>query len=119
MMTKEEKAAYRKSYRAQNPEREAALKKKWRADNKELILAYKRKWKINNPEKAAAHSKKATKKYIENLSDCYVSDSFAKRKNTPYTAKELRQFPDIIETLRLIMKIKRLCIIKNKENENS
>ena len=118
-MTKEEKAAYRKSYRAQNPEREAALKKKWRADNKELISAYQRKWKINNPEKAAAHNKKATKKYIENLSDSYVSDIFAKRKNSPYTAKELRQFPDIIETLRLIMKIKRLCTIKNKENENS
>jgi len=83
------------------------------------MSALTRKWKINNPDKHAAHSRKATKKGIENLSVSYVSSRFARRKNFPCTAKELRQFPDIIETLRLIMKIKRLCIIKNKENENS
>lgn len=119
MQTKEERSAYLKRYRAQNPEKVAAQKKKWRANNKELISAHTRKWKINNPEKAAACAKKAQKKYVENLSDSYVSDIFARRKNSPCTAKELGQFPDIIETLRLIMKIKRLCIIKNKENENS
>ena len=83
------------------------------------MSALTRKWKINNPDKHAAHSRKATKKGIENLSVSYVSSRFARRKNFPCTAKELRQFPDIIETLRLIMKINRLCIIKNKENENS
>jgi len=101
MQTKEEKrAAYQRKYYAENPEKRAAINKKWNA---------------NNSEKKAGYTKKAR----ENLSVSYVSNSFAARKNSPYTAKELRQFPDIIETLRLIMKIKRLCIIKNKENENS
>ena len=104
MQTKEQIAAYHKKYRAENPEKRAAWSRKWLADNK---------------ERRAAINKVFHKRGMENLSDCYVSDSFAKRKNSPYTGKELRQFPDIIETLRLIMKIKRLCIIKNKENENS
>ena len=103
-MTKEERLAY---------------DKKWRADNPEKVAASNKKYRVINPERYSAHSKKANKKCRENLSDSYVSNNFATRKNSPYTAKELRQFPDIIETLRLIMKIKRLCIIKNKENENS
>ena len=99
-MTKEEKAAYNK---------------KWNAENKEKKVALNKKWQANNREKKSGYNKKGK----ENLCDSYVSNNFAARKNSFYTAKELRQFPDIIETLRLIMKIKRLCIIKNKENENS
>ena len=116
---KERRAAYDKKYRAENPEKKVASNKKWYAKNKERHVAINKKWRAKNPEKIAANSKKATKKSRENLSDHYVSKRFAMLKNSPYTAKELRQFPDIIETLRLIMKIKRLCIIKNKENENS
>ena len=130
MQTKEEKAAYLKkwrdknkekitAYNVKNKEKKAAQKKKWRDNNKERHVAINKKWRAKNPEKIAAYIKKANKKSRENLSDYYVSKRFSKLKNSPCTAKELRQFPDIIETLRLIMKIKRLCIIKNKENENS
>ena len=103
----------------QTKEERTAYQKKWHAENKERHVAINKKWRAKNSEKIAACSRKATKKSRENLSDSYVSKRFAQLKNSPYTAKELRQFPDIIETLRLIMKIKRLCIIKNKENENS
>ena len=112
---KEKRAAYQRKYYAENPEKRAAYGKKYYDANRDKQAAINKKWNANNPEKKAGYTKKAR----ENLSDCYVSNSFSKLKNSPYTAKELRQFPDIIETLRLIMKIKRLCIIKNKENENS
>ena len=145
METKETKAVYQKRWRAENREKVAAGIKKWRAENPEKLAATAKKWREDNPKKVAAHRlkwnkenpekqhahhrkwveanpekrkaiDKATKaKKVENLTDGYVSSQLAKRKGMHQTAAQLREYPEIIECFRAVLKLRRLCRIKNKE----
>ena len=130
MKTKEETAAYHKKWQAANPDKLAAYNKRWRAENSEKAAAACKQWNAANPDKLAASSKKwaeanpekyaaskkATKaKAVENLTDGYVSSQLSKRKGMHQTAAQLREYPEIIDCYRAIMKLRRICRIKNKE----
>ena len=130
MQTNKEKAVYQKQWREANPEKDAAInkkwreankakqaaqKKQWRAENPEKHLATVKKWREANPEKDAASQRASSAKSVENLTNWYVSSQLAKRKDIHQTPAQLRQYPEIIECFRAIMKLRRMCRIKNKE----
>ena len=115
MRTKEEKAVYHKKWQAANPEKKKAAVMKWRAENPEKNAAIFKKWQDSNPEKYAASQKASSAKQVENLSDSYVSSQLSKRKGINQTAAQLREYPEIIECFRAIMKLRRLCRTKKKE----
>jgi hypothetical protein len=77
MMSKEEKSAYQRAYRATHKEETAAHKKLWRENNPDKVkasrnayyvknkdkqIAYSKLWRENNPEKAHIISKKSEAK---------------------------------------------------------
>lgn len=62
-----------------------------------------RKWDKSNVDK----KNEAHRRRIKNLSDCYVIHSIIKR--TEISACEIRKYPELIETQRIILKTKRLC----------
>jgi len=115
MWTKEEKRAYGRRYYAENKEKAASNHKKWSAENKEKVNAIGRQWRAENPEKSAVSARRSQVKGVENLADYYVSQVLAQRKGIHQTAKQLREYPEIIECFRAIMKLKRICRTKKKQ----
>tara|TARA_R110000772_G_C13060546_1_gene415243 strand:+ start:40 stop:354 length:315 start_codon:yes stop_codon:yes gene_type:complete len=104
MQTKAEKAAWQSQYNRDNPERTSAARKKWR---------------LKNLQKSLSSGRAKSIKSTETLSDCYLSWCFSSLQGIPQTAQQIRQLPDVIKTYRLIMKIRRQCRIKIKENAES
>jgi len=103
---KEYVSEYRKKYKIENSEKIKLWKKIWDKNNKEHCLQYKK----DNPQpktKTREWQNKTDKKMREELKDCYVIYTLSKR--TGQNAKFLRQYPDLIETQRLIIKTQRLC----------
>jgi hypothetical protein len=88
-----------KKYRENNIEKCKESIANWRKNNSEKYNENKKKWKKENPEKAKDIRKKANRKNVKNLVDSYVADLL----KTPI--KHLN--PQIIETRRLIILIKR------------
>ena len=117
MVTKREReAARQRRYYVKNKEKVAATAKKWRAENPEKSAAGIKKWQDSNPEKVAASKKATAAKTVENLSDWYVASKLSRLKGIHQTPAQLRQYPEIIDCYRAIMKLRRLCRIKNREN---
>ena len=68
------------------------------------------KYKKDNPQpknKAREWQNKTDIKMRKELKDCYVIYTLSKR--TGQKAEFLRQYPELIETQRLIIKTQRLC----------
>ena len=86
---------YYKKYYKRNSEKVKQQSKKWAKNNPEKRKESERKWRKNNPEKI----KKISKEYIENLTDYYIAKLLKK------PIKHLN--PQVIETRRLIILIKR------------
>ncbi len=83
-------------------------------DNSELRKQYAKDYRANpeKKEKLKLVSQKFKIKYREELQDCYVRDRLTQENKIPnYVAKEL---PEIVETKRLQIKIKRK--LKNLKN---
>ena len=83
-------------------------------DNLELRKQYAKDYRANpeKKEKLKLVSQKFKIKYREELQDCYVRDRLTQENKIPnYVAKEL---PEIVETKRLQIKIKRK--LKNLKN---
>ena len=104
MQTKAEKAAWQRQYTRDNPGRNSAVCKRWR---------------LKNLKKSLSSGRAKSIKSTETLSDYYLTSCFSSLKGIPQTAQEIRQLPDVIKTYRLIMKIRRQCRIKIKENAES
>lgn len=115
MRTKEEKAVYHKKWQAANPEKKKAAVMKWRAENPEKNAASFKKWQDSNPEKYAASQKASSAKAVENLTNSYVATQLAKRKDIRQTPRQLREYPEIIDCFRAILKLRRLCRTKKKQ----
>lgn len=83
-------------------------------ENKEKRLEYGRNYRANpdNKEKLRTLKAKFKKKYIENLQDCYVRDLLRTRQKIKNEV--IDKIPEIIETKRLQIKIKRK--LKNLKN---
>lgn len=105
---------YKKQWRKENPEKvkNENLKAKprtdkWRVENKDKIKAKKRDYRLKNKDKIKANRPIEDAKARKELQDCYVINQITKRSKL--TAKEVRQYPELIKTKRLIIKTKRLC----------
>lgn len=87
-------------WRKRNPKYHTIKKKEWIELNKERY----RKYLNENKPKRAANSRK----YREQLNDWYVEFILSKGKSG-INSKLIRQYPELIESKRLIIKTRRLC----------
>jgi len=74
-------------------------------ENKEERLRYARDYRKKNPKKVKKLSAYFTKKYREELQDCYVAEFAA--KSLKCSTKEIHDNPELLEAYRTNMKIKR------------
>ena len=76
-------------------------------DNREKKKQYSKDYRANpdNQEKLKKLKLHFKKKYREELKDCYIRDVLANRCNIPVEVS--RQIPEIVETKRLQIKIRR------------
>lgn len=79
--------------------------KEYYQNNKEERKAYAKQYRKENKEKTNKTKRIITRRYREQLQDCYVVDRLSQKLNC--TAKDIRQIPEIIDTYRNIIKIKR------------
>jgi hypothetical protein len=87
-------------YSLSNPEKVKKSRDKWKKNNPEKVKESRDKWEKNNPEKVILKHKKLR----SNLVDYYVI-----RKLCAKGFQKNQITPELIETQRLIIKIKRLC----------
>ena len=94
---------YSNNYRKRNPEKKRETCKKWNQRNKDRCAQYSVNYRMKNSEKVKSEKKKKVKE----LNDCYIISNLSKK--TGKNAEFLRQYPDLIESQKLIIKIHRLC----------
>lgn len=82
-------------------------KKEWEEKNKEHILEYRKRYNKENADRVRKWKKDWDERNSEELTDCYVILTLSRR--TGQNAKFLRQYPQLIETQRLLLKTYRLC----------
>lgn len=120
--------AYRKAYYERNKER---LKenyrrnsKKWRDNNREFCAELHKEYYMDNRDEVLKRQKESyqrhkqkrhetTKKKIADLTDGYMKNYLIK---LGYTRKDIRTYPDLIETHRILIKTKRLWRSKTSNN---
>ena len=103
---KEYVTEYKKNYKKENADKVKQWKKDWDIKNKEHRLQYNK----DNPQpkhKVREWQNATAKKMREELNDCYVIYTLSKRIGKK--ADFIRQYPELIETQRLIIKTQRLC----------
>lgn len=93
---------------------EIAAHKKAAMERKKLRRRYygiegKKKWRQKYPDKEVKLQKKTLKKHVEELSDKYITELIRNSSSLKY--KDIKKYPDLIETKRLELKINRM--IKN------
>lgn len=111
---KEYRNEYTRNYRSQNVERVKQWKKDWDEKNYDWVLEYKKQRYPEIKDKVREWTRKTGNKMREELKDCYVIYTLSKR--TGQTAELLRQYPELIEAQRLIIKTHRLCkTLQNSE----
>ena len=79
--------------------------KKHFEQNKEAKLQYAKDYRKANPEKVKKLSAKFTKKYREELQDCYVAEFAAKSLKCP--TDQIHSNPELLQAYRANMKLKR------------
>lgn len=111
---KEYRNEYTRNYRSQNADRVKQWKKDWDEKNYDWVLEYKKQRYPEIKDKVREWNKKTCIRMREELKDCYVIYTLSKR--TGQTAEILRQYPELIEAQRLIIKTHRLCkTLQNSE----
>tara|TARA_R110000796_G_scaffold141854_1_gene258246 strand:- start:233 stop:637 length:405 start_codon:yes stop_codon:yes gene_type:complete len=79
--------------------------KKHYQDNKEQKLRYRKEYSKNNPEKIKKLSAKFSKKYREELKECYVAQFAA--KSLKCSTKEIHENPELLKAYKNNMNLKR------------
>ena len=74
-------------------------------ENREEKLKYAKEYRKKNPEKIKKLSAKFTKKYREELKECYVAEFAA--KSLKCSTKEIHENPELLKAYRNNMKLKR------------
>ena len=101
---KEKKAIADKKYSSKNKDKRKIIAAKYyeRNKNNPKIL----QWKINNPEKYKSIHVKSWKKTI-----ALISNSYAKKLlySKGFTKEQVNENPQLIETIKIIIKTKRIC----------
>ena len=102
-----------------NLEKNKETRKKYKIKNKELVIKWKRDWDIKNRDKYKIYNskqpkekrrlwqRKTDKKLQERLADSYVVGILCAENNLK--ASDIRKYPELIKTKRLIIKTSRLC----------
>ena len=90
-----------------NVERHNKKRTEWKDNNPIKVREMWALWKVNNPEKSKESRIKSDKKAIETVADSYVKNVLIYSRG--FTKEQINQYPEIIETERLIIKTKRLC----------
>jgi hypothetical protein len=105
---------YKNKWRKENPEkvRQENLRakprvNKWRHDNKKVLKLKSRDWRLKNKDLIKKRKPIEGRKAIKELQDCYVIGRIT--RDSKLTAKKIRQYPELIEAKRIIIKTKRLC----------
>lgn len=109
----------RKKWRAANIERTRESDKKWRASNIERTRGYNKKWRVANPESAKKSwadwhirnpdsEREKSRRKVENLKAFYVAQILQIPVST------LRQYPDLLECHREVIRLKRKFLEHNK-----
>lgn len=83
--------------------------KQYFKDNREDRLSYAKNYRLNNQDKIKISSAKFSKKYREELKECYVAEFAA--KSLKCSTKEIHDNPELLTAYRNNMQLKRL--IKN------
>jgi hypothetical protein len=78
------------------------------------IKEYKKEWAKNNKQKTRITSNKAWRRYRADLLPIYLK---TKAKRYGFTNEDIQQHPEILQTLKIIIKTKRLC--KSLTSNNS
>jgi transketolase len=115
------KSEYNKKYVKNNSDKEKERKKKYQKNNPEKMREYSKKYQKNNPEKVRI----SRKKYYQKNREAYIEYSKKWQKNNPekafendvikrlkhttiLTTADIRQYPELIETVKTNRLIKRL-----------
>ena len=93
---------YVRKYRASNSEKVNEWNRKYLTANSEKVKEYKRKYYVANPEKV----KENNRKQVSELRDSYVINVI--KSGTSLTTQQIKEYPQLIELQKLIIKTKRL-----------
>jgi hypothetical protein len=91
-----------RKWNAANPEKVNEWHRKYYAANLEKVMEYNRKWRDANPDKMMEYNRKQ----VSELRDSYVIGII--KQNTSLTREQIKEFPQLIELQKLIIKTKRL-----------
>lgn len=89
-------------WRERHPEKYKQIKQEYYKDNKHKILE---RQKISY-QKHISKRHASEKRHSEELSDRYIKKHLLK---LGYTRKQIRKYPELLETHRILIKTKRLC----------
>jgi hypothetical protein len=93
-----------KKYYHLNPNRESI--ERYNKSEKGIAASHKAKvkWQDNNPEKR----KEISRRQVTQLNDCYVINKLRRQAGGDIGAKEIRKYPELIETKKIQLKLRRL-----------
>ena len=111
---------YVNKYKLQNPDKVKQFAKNYRQANKQKLNLRAKKWKEENPERNKLliknwcvlnndKVKQRSKKDVDALKNHYVINLIA--INTKIDKEIIKQYPELIETQKIILQTKRLCKI--------
>lgn len=88
-------------------EKKYASDLRYRKNNKKKLKEYFKTYALINHDKVLQWGKTSCKKSIENLNPGYIIKLI--KKGSGLTSLEIKNYPELIETKKLIIKTKRLC----------
>lgn len=88
-----------------NKEKIRSWKRDWARKNREKVYAGNKKWKITNKDKHREIQRRKEKKAVVQLSDKYIIKLI--KRYTKLTAKEVREFPNLMSLVRSDIMLKR------------
>jgi len=110
---KEKRKKYQDNYNKANRDKQIVHKRNYQKKAKEILRQKGRKRYEENRDRLLAQTKNQQKKYAEDLHDCYMRNHLRK---LGFKKQEVEQFPEIKETVKLIIQTKRLCkTLQNSE----
>ncbi|MES2620220.1 MAG: hypothetical protein V4615_05140 [Bacteroidota bacterium] len=103
---KEKRKKYQDDYNKANRDKQIVHKRNYQKKAKDILRQKGRKRYEENRDRLLAQTKVKQKQYAEELHDCYMRNHLRK---LGFKKQEVEQFPEIKETVKLIIQTKRLC----------
>ncbi|MCA6445441.1 MAG: hypothetical protein IM600_18585 [Bacteroidetes bacterium] len=103
---KEKRKIYQDNYNRINKDKQAVFKQRYKDENREKVRKQARKRYNDNKDFLAKQTAQKQKYYADTLHDAYMKQHLRK---LGYKKEEITKYPEIKETIKLIIKTKRLC----------